>query len=170
MTSLPIKRDWRPGTTSKRFPQCFSNQVLHGRSTTSPTLPSLFLFIPPSNVALTTIVCSYNVLDPHDASVDIGVPHGAEGGAVFGYGGAASLRTTNAHIIPIVENYWTSFIRSYNPNTYRHAGTPEWETWSGKETPMRLLLEANTTRMENVDPDQRKRCEYCSKIATSIKQ
>ena len=113
----------------------------------------------------------YNVIDPAQAASGLGVPHTVEINAIWGptSSSPASYNTTNAAIIPVIQGYWTSFIRSFSPNTYRAAGTPVWEefTWAGME---RLLFETNATRMETVDEGQRGRCEYLWGIAADLRQ
>ncbi|RGP60316.1 hypothetical protein FSPOR_10711, partial [Fusarium sporotrichioides] len=47
-----------------------------------------------------------------------GVPHCAELHAIWGTGRA------------IVQGYWASFIRSYNPNTYQYANAEVWQAYS----------------------------------------
>ena len=84
-------------------------------------------------------------------------------------GAPPSYLTTNKNIVPVMQGYWTSFIRSYDPNTYRAKGTPEWTKWvQGQEN--RIRLEANTSGMETVDTAQSNRCKYLASIAVSIKQ
>jgi cholinesterase len=103
-----------------------------------------------------------------------GVPHIAEQNAIWGphytHGlGWASYLAENKAIIPVVQAYWLSFVRTYNPNTFRLPGSPEWEEWSPSKQ-RRLVIQTNKTRMEVVDSEQRKRCEYLSSIAVDIQQ
>ena len=102
---------------------------------------------------LKNVTISYNVKDPYVIASGLGVPHTAELPAVWGLDSVngnfpPSYNTSlNSNIIPIVQGYWTSFIRTLDPNTYRAEGTPEWVTYDGKQ---RILLETNTTRVEAV--------------------
>lgn len=114
----------------------------------------------------------YNVLDPDQVAAGLNVPHTAESSAIWGpdyVDAPASYRTTNKNIVPVMQGYWTSFIRSFDPNTYRHPGTPVWEKWvvGGWQ---RIRLEANTTAMEVVNDGQQKRCNFLNSIAVDIKQ
>ena len=52
-----------------------------------------------------------------------------------------------------MQGYWTSFIRSLNPNTYRAPGSPVWETFSANV--QRILFMTNATKMETVPEDQK---------------
>lgn len=118
----------------------------------------------------------YAVLDPQQEAEGLGTPHTVEINAIWGpenvNGGAPASYLpggVNTGIVPIIQGYWTSFIRSYNPNTYRAAGTPEWQEWTvdGKE---RLLLQTSGTMMESVPQDQRERCAYLSSIGVDLRQ
>ncbi|KAI9686592.1 MAG: hypothetical protein M1822_003603 [Bathelium mastoideum] len=115
----------------------------------------------------------WDVIDPTDAMEGLGVTHTVEVNAIWGPtnvngGGPISYNTTNAPIVPVVQAYWTSFVRSHNPNTYRLASTPKWaEFGSGKE---RLHFVTNATAMETVPQDQRDRCSYLNGIGLSLTQ
>ncbi|KAG9685882.1 alpha/beta-hydrolase, partial [Aureobasidium melanogenum] len=116
----------------------------------------------------------WDVVDPVAAASGKGVTHTVETNAIWGpenVNGAApaSYSTTNAEIVPVVQAYWTSFVRSFNPNTYRLKGSPIWETWTATEK-QRIHFVTNATAMENVPADQRERCDYMSSIALDIKQ
>ena len=107
----------------------------------------------------------------------LGVTHTVEVNAIWGpeccVGGGApdSYNSTgvNANIVPVIQGYWTSFIRSFNPNTYRAAGTPMWEV-SGGDGYSRIHFVTNATAMEVVPADQRERCQFAWSIGPSIQQ
>ncbi|CZR69022.1 uncharacterized protein PAC_18923 [Phialocephala subalpina] len=100
----------------------------------------------------------YNVLDTTPGGLaDQGIftPHTSELYAIWGTnntdGGdpkCFKLDSANggcASAIQIVQSYWISFIRTLNPNTFRLAGTPEWESWS-IDQPKRIVFDnANAT-------------------------
>jgi carboxylesterase type B len=116
----------------------------------------------------------YDVQDPGQISRGLGVPHGSDVYAIWGpenTSGKApdSLNNQNRNIIPVIQGYWTSFIRSFDPNTFRMPGSPTWEVFTsqGRE---RLLFQTNRTRMENVGETQKERCDYFRSIAVSIQQ
>lgn len=108
----------------------------------------------------------YNVLDPSLLADGLGVPHTMETTAIFGLGYAGSVSesyyTTNAAIVPVVMNYWISFVRSLNPNTYKDGVAPVWETWGGFDNSpgrgYRLKLQTNDTTMEEVPQQLADRC------------
>ncbi|KZO90677.1 cholinesterase [Calocera viscosa TUFC12733] len=126
----------------------------------------------------------YNVMDPTEMAEGYGVPHTVELAAIWGpenvvwrpYGVASGTAPAsyypgqvNAAIVPVIQGYWTSFIRSYNPNTYRVPGSPEWGQWTvyGKD---RIVLQTNATVMEVVDYGQQSRCAWLEAIGILTQQ
>ena len=127
----------------------------------------------------------YNVQDPTQMAKGFGVPHTAELPAIWGPTNTNSSPPPsynpgqqNAWIVPEIQGYWLSFIRTLDPNTLRAAGSPRWEqvvvpneqggvtdNWS------RLLFDtAQTTGMEAVDQAVQTRCEYVNSIGVAIRQ
>jgi carboxylesterase type B len=77
----------------------------------------------------------------------------------------------NNAIVPVAQAYWTSFIRSRNPNTHRLPGTPTWEQWTEERSAeKRLMFRTNATEMEEVGEGQERRCEYLLGIGLKLKQ
>lgn len=116
----------------------------------------------------------YNVEDLTQVAQGFGVPHTVEINAIWGptnVNGAApkSYFKSNAAIVPIMQGYWTSFIRSRNPNTFRHTGSPIWEEWNQKNN-QRLLIELPKPVMENIDSGLQSRCTFLASIGVAIKQ
>ncbi|KAL6713510.1 hypothetical protein ACLMJK_008975 [Lecanora helva] len=121
----------------------------------------------------------YNVTDQGNVNDGFGVPHIAEQSAIWASPNPASYRTTNLPIIPLMQGYWISFIRSLDPNKFRAPGAPVWDDW-GKEDKTggnRLLVQnpgphgdISTTVMENVDPDLRVKCATLLSWGVAIKQ
>ncbi|EJU04769.1 alpha/beta-hydrolase [Dacryopinax primogenitus] len=110
-----------------------------------------------------TWIYRYNVMDPLEME---GGPYNvAPGSAPASYYPGQS----NAAIIPIIQGYWTSFIRTYNPNIYRLAGSPEWVQWNAWAKD-RLLFQTNATAMEIVDYGQQARCAYLQSIGVLTQQ
>ncbi|EME44433.1 hypothetical protein DOTSEDRAFT_53535 [Dothistroma septosporum NZE10] len=116
----------------------------------------------------------WNVIDPPSNADGHGVQHTVEVHAIFGpnntQGGAPAsyyAGQVNGPVVAVVQGYWASFIRSFNPNTYRVEGTPEWEEF---ETMDRLKFETGSTAMEAVSEDQKHRCGYLAGIGVSVKQ
>ena len=115
----------------------------------------------------------YAVQDPDMEKSGVGVPHMVDVNAIWGpdYVSAAdipaSYRGSNAPIIPVMQGYWTSFIKALDPNTHRHPGSPEWGTWNRDR---RLFIRTGETRMETVPSDQLERCEYLVSIGVALGQ
>ncbi|EXJ94810.1 cholinesterase [Capronia coronata CBS 617.96] len=128
----------------------------------------------------------YNVEDPAQMDQGLGVPHTVELGAIWGpdnvHGAVpASYRAgeSNAWIIPVMQGYWTSFIRALDPNVFRVEGSPLWEEFStptqdggAEDKAQRRMLfdKSHTTRMEKVSTSTRARCRYFGEIGAAIRQ
>lgn len=119
----------------------------------------------------------YNVQDQTNVAQGLGVPHLWESYAVFGptnlnnANPPASYLTYNAEIVPVVMNYFLSFIQTHDPNPLRAAGSPEWEDWSAAGTNgSRIVLETNNTRMEDVGSAQMARCQFWAGLAPTTQQ
>lgn len=79
----------------------------------------------------------YNVWDAGTVNAGLGVPHVAEKPAIFGPANTGpcngcSYETYNRPMVPIVMDFWISFILSLDPNTYRNPAAPEWMPWSAE--------------------------------------
>ncbi|POS68541.1 cholinesterase [Diaporthe helianthi] len=120
----------------------------------------------------------WNVEDPAQMASGDGVPHTVELNAIFGpdntRGNAPDSyypNGTNAYAVPVVQAYWTSFIRSYDPNTYRLDGTAEWLPWDDGSQQRILFDTGGVTSMESVAGSElMKRCEYWFGIGVDIRQ
>jgi len=121
----------------------------------------------------------YNVEDPDQVAQGLGVPHVVEKNAIFGAGNTpdgvpASYNSgqTNAAVIGVIQAYWTSFIRSYDPNTYKTDGSATWEEYySSSGLPQRLVFQTGgKTNMESLDNGLRERCSYLASIGPSVLQ
>lgn len=119
----------------------------------------------------------YNVHAPENTAQGFGVPHVWEAWAVFGpdgvngTGGAPpSYYGSNAGVVPVVMNYWISFVRALDPNVLRYAGTPEWTSWGENSGMQRLRFETDTVEMESVPTDEKNRCSMWKSLAGSLDQ
>ncbi|KAJ5732063.1 hypothetical protein N7493_003544 [Penicillium malachiteum] len=118
----------------------------------------------------------YAVLDPTQVTKGFGTPHTVEVNAIWGpeyvsTSPPASYYTSNAGIVPVMQGYWTSFVRTLNPNTLRDSSSPEWNTWgSGDDAYNRIFIRTNQTKMETVPSSQRSRCEYLISIGVELRQ
>lgn len=120
----------------------------------------------------------WNVEDPAQIAAGQGVPHTVELNAIFGPyntngNSPASYypNGTNANAVPVVQGYWTSFIRSYDPNTYRLNGTAEWLAWDDSSQQRILFDTGGLTSMESLTgSDLMERCDYWYGIGVDIRQ
>ncbi|TVY32411.1 Lipase [Lachnellula occidentalis] len=117
-----------------------------------------------------------NILQPDEIAAGLGVPHVSETIAIFGPGNAhdsvdSSYRNTNADIIPVVMDYFISFIRELSPNSHKLASAPQWDSFGdGNDGGRRLKLQTNATVMETIPQDQVKRCEFWRGLALTMEQ
>lgn len=117
-----------------------------------------------------------DIYDATDAAMGLGVFHGFESWAIFGVdsiGGApAGYYTYNAPIVPVIMDYWISFVRDLSPNTYKNAAAPEWRPWgsSGPGNESRIVYVTNNTHMETLPTTQKQKCEFWKGLSTTMQQ
>lgn len=73
-----------------------------------------------------------------------------------------------AKLNPIIQAYWTSFIRTKNPNTHRLPGTAEWGTFGTARERIHFPNNPKNVSMETVGASEKARCQYYSTIANLI--
>lgn len=120
----------------------------------------------------------WNVEDPAQIASGMGVPHTVELNALFGptntNGDAPATYypgQINAYAVTVIQGYWTSFIRSFDPNKYRVAGTAKWEEWSDETKPRLLFSTGGNTSIEEVaGTDLATRCDFWYSIGKAIRQ
>ena len=118
----------------------------------------------------------YDVHDPGMDADGSGVTHTIEVSAIWGpnntNGNAPQSYYEggiNADAVRVTQGYWTSFIRSYDPNKYRAEGAPVWEAF-GQDQARRIVIRTNDTAMEDVPEEQRERCAYLNEIGPELQQ
>jgi carboxylesterase type B len=109
----------------------------------------------------------WDVLSAANNASGFGVTHTAELASIWGYSSAP-----DSELIPSIQAYWTSFIRTWNPNTYKLKSAPEWKRVGKGESGFQRLYLGNgvDVRMERAPGEQWDRCEYLSGIGVSIGQ
>ncbi|KAF3761215.1 hypothetical protein M406DRAFT_93998 [Cryphonectria parasitica EP155] len=120
----------------------------------------------------------WNVQDPTQEAEGYGVEHTVELNAIFGpenTNGASPASYypggINAPAVPVVQGYWTSFIRTLDPNTYRLRGTAEWVPWNDTAQGRLLFSTGGGTGMENLaGSDLMERCDFWYGIGVDIRQ
>ncbi|KAH7391664.1 Alpha/Beta hydrolase protein [Cadophora sp. MPI-SDFR-AT-0126] len=108
----------------------------------------------------------WDVLSTANAASGLGVTHAVTTSSIWGMSSFP-----DSALIPTIQAYWTSFIRSKDPNTYKLAASPDWETF-GTVDLKRVLFpnDPKEVRMERVPVEQRVRCGYLSGIGASVGQ
>ena len=148
------------------------------------TCPGLYI----SN-SLATALSPYKVwnyrYNVHSAVIDalgLGVYHTFEILPIFGLGNVGDTpdqdletgySTYNADIVPVIMNYWISFVRDLSPNRYKYVNAPHWESFGdGKNGGRRIVLQSNGTKsvMEVVPAAQVQRCAFWKELAVIMEQ
>jgi acetylcholinesterase len=119
----------------------------------------------------------YNVVDPDLSAQGLGVPHAVDTPAIFGVGFAGgegtSLETTDAGVVPIVMDYYLSFVQTLDPNTLKNSTAPVWDPIYGADghgPEERLKIETVGSVMEAVPQDQIEGCDYWVSIYRIMQQ
>jgi acetylcholinesterase len=115
----------------------------------------------------------YNVTSVENVAAGLGTTHTFELPAILGPGNAGdsptdSYSSYNSEIVSVVMDYWMSFVRDLDPNTFKDPNSPVWESFGSKGR--RLLLQTNATIMENVPQDQVDRCSFWKGLAVIMEQ
>lgn len=115
-----------------------------------------------------------NITDASNTAFDLGVPHTFESAAIFGPDDAGpcdgcSYETYNAAIVPVVMDYFVSFVKTLNPNPLRNAGAPTWLP-SGRDQGQRVKFEINNTRMESVPNVETDVCQFWRSLQEHLSQ
>ncbi|KAH6873900.1 Alpha/Beta hydrolase protein [Thelonectria olida] len=163
--AVPMYASWYP-SVARAFGEatfiCPTSSILNAFKTSN------------SSSANTANIFSYrfNLTDYEMQAEGRGVPHSFEDAAVFGPSmvdnAAIGYLTYNAPIVPIMQNYWISFIRSLNPNTYRYKSAPEWLPWGNDEH--RLVLQLPDSVMEYTSKNETRRCDFWRSINETMSQ
>lgn len=108
----------------------------------------------------------WNVEDPEQMERGLGVPHTSELEALIGaaytdkapdsYGPGG----VNERAPAVFQGYWTSFMRSLDPNRHRAPGTVEWKAWGRRARERIVFGTGGSTEMEEIDDGLKRRCAY----------
>lgn len=117
----------------------------------------------------------YDVRDADNEAAGLGVLHIFESWAIFGPDspagpgrGPRSYYTYNAAVVPIMMDYWISFVRTLDPSSLRFPGAPVWTRW-GREG-RRLRVRTEDIEVESVPGDQMARCAVWRDLAPVMRQ
>ncbi|KAJ7676411.1 Alpha/Beta hydrolase protein [Mycena rosella] len=136
------------------------------------TCPSNFIAAQINRVRQLVWNYRFSVVQANDAVAGLGVPHATSCDlrpAFIPGGSSTTFATTNAPIVPVVMNYWISFIRSLNPNPHRFVGTPEWAQFNATNQ-RRLKFVLDDTHVEEIPVDENMRCAFWNEIGARIEQ
>jgi hypothetical protein len=108
-------------------------------------------------------ISRWDVVDTGKAKSGMGVTHVAEVSSIWG-GGSRQAEALD----PYIQGYWTSFIRSKDPNTHRAAGSPEWGTWGTTNSRLHFPNDVKHVSMAKLDSGMERRCDYYSVIGNLV--
>lgn len=155
----------------------YFRQLAWGYGETRYICPTIYVSGVYANASVPNWNYRWNVQDPESIADGLGVTHTIETNAIWGpentNGGAPDSYMeggVNYGIVAPTQAYWTSFIRTYDPNTYKLASSPQWENWSEENPSRRMKFETNSTMMESVPEAQQHRCEVLHSFAIELKQ
>lgn len=103
------------------------------------------------------------MLNSRDAISGLGVEHVGELGSIWGGG-----TPTERPLVPTIQGYWTSFIRSKDPNTYRKAGSAVWGNFGTSMSRLRFPNDPSKVGMEKIDPGLHAKCQYFASIGNLV--
>ncbi|KAI0523870.1 carboxylesterase [Xylaria bambusicola] len=117
----------------------------------------------------------YDVHDDDLIAAGLGVPHVFSSWAILGpesesgpMGGPRSYYTYNAGVVPIMMDYWISFVRTLDPSRTRYMDTPVWQSWG--QADRRLLVQTGNVSIELMPDDQGDRCAFWGTLAPIMRQ
>ncbi|KFY01592.1 hypothetical protein O988_02662 [Pseudogymnoascus sp. VKM F-3808] len=96
----------------------------------------------------------WDVAAPVNIESGMGSMHAASMYSIFNIAGGH-----DAKLNPIIQAYWTSFIRTKNPNTHRLPGTAEWGTFGTARERIHFPNDPNNVAMETVGASEKTRCQ-----------
>lgn len=119
----------------------------------------------------------YNVHDRKDDAAGLGVPHTVETPAIWGPPNGFcdecqySKHHEDAPIVPVVMDLWISFVKALDPNPYRDAKTPYWQSWGTTgSSGRRLKIQLKDTTMEGLPAEQIEKCKFWRSLASVTEQ
>lgn len=95
------------------------------------------------------------MLERQNIASGLGVTHTADLSSIWG-----TSQPPEKALIPTIQSYWTSFIRTYNPNTHKLETTSTWMPFRVNHMQRLLLASVNEVTMEDIGEDQLERCTW----------
>jgi acetylcholinesterase len=118
------------------------------------------------------LLIRFNVVTPASVAAGLGSSHTSENPNVFGPGntpagsGNSTFDFDNIDLTPILQAYYTSFVRELDPNAHPVTGSVFWPQFEAQ----RLLLQVNATQLETVPQNQLDRCAFWKGLAIKMEQ
>lgn len=121
-----------------------------------------------------TYAYRYAAVDAAQNASGLGVPHTIEVNAIWAAPNADTPASyapgkPNADIVPEMQAYWTSFVRSLDPSTFKRAQDPAWTKWDAKSRNL-ILLKTNATAMQAEDAGEQQSCGYFQQVGPYLQQ
>ena len=119
---------------------------------------------------------SFNVSAATDWNDGLGAFHTIDTSAIFGpdYAGVPtdpstkSFATTNSDVVPILMDYYLSFVKTLSPNTLKNGTAPVFENFGQGGGQNRLRIELDDYEMENVPSALLDNCKFWSGLQVSM--
>ncbi|RKF76099.1 Acetylcholinesterase [Golovinomyces cichoracearum] len=105
----------------------------------------------------------WDVLERQNAASGLGVTHTSDLSSIWG-----TSQPPEKPLIPTIQSYWTSFIRTYNPNTLKLNTAPLWEPFVPEHMARLRFAAADDVSMEKVDENQQERCSWLEAQSGSL--
>ncbi|KAI6244773.1 Cholinesterase [Erysiphe necator] len=105
----------------------------------------------------------WDVLERQNAASGLGVTHTADLSSIWG-----TSQPPEKALIPTIQSYWTSFIRTYNPNSHKLDTTPVWEPFDANRMQRLRLASVSDLAMEDIGEDQQERCAWLEQQSKAL--
>lgn len=121
---------------------------------------------------------NFNISSTQNIAAGLGATHTFDTAAILGpyYDGIPtkasqlSFTTYNAPVVPILMDYYISFVKSLSPNTYKNSTAPEWTPYRGTNGIQRLLFNTGSTAMEDVPSPLQSNCAFWAGLIETLEQ
>ncbi|RKF63120.1 Acetylcholinesterase [Erysiphe neolycopersici] len=105
----------------------------------------------------------WDVLERQNVASGLGVTHTADLSSIWG-----TSQPPEKALIPTIQSYWTSFIRTYDPNTHKLETTPTWVPFSVDHKQRLLIASVSDVAMEDIGEAQLERCSWLEQQSKAL--
>ncbi|KAL6866461.1 hypothetical protein ACO1O0_002572 [Amphichorda felina] len=147
-------------------PGCYWRQASNTYQEVRYMCPALFANSVSAARSARSWAYMWSVEDPAQMEEGLGVPHTSELQALIGPAYTDDEPESykpggiNERASPVLQGYWTSFMRTLDPNTHREGGTAEWEDWGARGHARMVIGTGGSTEMVDVEDGLKTRCEW----------